>query len=322
MQQQKILVLGGSGFIGTVLVTKLLQAGQDVRIIDKRISQEYPDITIQCDVRNAAALVEACQGYDTIYNLAAEHKDNVTPRSLYDEVNVQGAHNTCRAAEQCGIKKIIFTSSVAVYGFTRTEADESHPLQPFNDYGRTKMEAEVVYHEWLTGGQDRSLVIVRPSVVFGVENRGNVYNLLKQIASHRFIMVGSGRNHKSMVYVENVAEFLKFALQFDTGEHLFNYVDKPDFDMNSLVKLVKKNIHKPAEIGLRIPYFLGYLGGLGFDLLSLITRKKFPISAIRVKKFCADTLFAAQRVQASGFTPPVAITTGLEKTIKAEFGRD
>ena len=103
---------------------------------------------------------------------------------------------------------LVFTSSVAVYGFAAPDTDEKGPLHPFNDYGRTKMEAEEVYQEWLKGGTGRMLTIVRPTVVFGPRNRGNVYNLLRQMASGRFAMVGSGKNVKSMAFVENVASFL------------------------------------------------------------------------------------------------------------------
>lgn len=318
MTKQKIIVIGGSGFIGSKLV-EILKKDHHVRIIDKEISKSYPEITFQCDIRNLDKLTEGCEGYNIIYNLAAEHKDNVTPKSLYDEVNVNGSRNVCLAAEKNGIKKIIFTSSVAVYGFAKPDSDESTPFNPFNDYGRTKMEAEVVFNEWLQKSNDNSLTIIRPTVVFGPQNRGNVYNLLKQLTSKAFIMVGNGKNKKSLAYVENVAAFLKYSIQFDTGLHLFNYIDKPDFNMNSLVLHVKKSLGKPEKVGLRIPYFIGFLGGLCLDLLSFITRKKFPISAIRVKKFCSTTQFSSMKMLSTGFKPPVDIQDGLMKTIKIEF---
>ena len=88
------------------------------------------------------------------------------------------------------------------------------------------MEAEAVYREWLSQDpENRSLVIVRPTVVFGEQNRDNVYNLLRQIATRRFIMFGPGTNKKSMAYVQNLTEFLAFCSQFGPGEHLYNYVD-------------------------------------------------------------------------------------------------
>ena len=74
----------------------------------------------------------------------------------------------------------------------------------------------------------KTLVIIRPTVVFGEGNRGNVFNLMNQIAKNRFMMVGSGTNRKSMAYVENVAAFLEYSLSFQSGLHVHNYVDKPD----------------------------------------------------------------------------------------------
>ena len=312
-------VIGGSGFIGTELVKQLLAAGCKVRIADKSRSSTYPDFWTFADVRDESSLSPALKGSEVVYNLAAEHKDNVRPRSLYDEVNVAGAENVCRAAEKVSISRIVFTSSVAVYGFAPPNADETAALNPLNDYGRTKMLAEDVYREWLGRDIRRSLTIVRPTVVFGPRNRGNVYNLLRQMASGRFVMVGNGRNVKSMAFVDNVAGFLAAAASLGSGEHLFNYVDKPDFSMRELVMLVRRCLGKPTRIGLRIPYGIGYAGGLAADVASAFLKREFPISAVRVEKFCATTQFSAPRVGSAGFRPSVTLQEGLERTIYYEF---
>jgi GlcNAc-P-P-Und epimerase len=314
-----IAVIGGSGFIGTRLVKRLIEAGQAVAIIDKADSKAFPALVRKADVRDPAGLREAMRGCDIVYNLAAEHRDDVRPKSLYEDVNVGGARNVCSVAAELGVKKIVFTSSVAVYGFAPADTDETGAFAPFNEYGRTKMEAEGVLRQWLSGDPGRSLVIVRPTVVFGERNRGNVYNLIKQMASGRFAMVGNGKNVKSIAYVENVAAFLEFALTFKSGENLFNYVDKPDLDMNALVELVREMMGKPGKIGVRAPYWLGFIGGMCFDMLSAVTGKKFAISSIRVKKFCSTTQFASSKKDRAGFAPPVEIRDGLARTIKYEF---
>jgi len=319
MAGRVIAIIGGAGFIGTELTRQLRQKGETVRIVDKRTSATYPALCSIADVRDIPALRAALQGADIVCNLAAEHKDNVRPRTLYDEVNVQGARNVCRIAAELGIPGIVFTSSVAVYGFAAPDTDERGPLVPFNDYGRTKMEAEEVYQEWLSGGAGRMLTIVRPTVVFGPRNRGNVYNLLRQMASGRFAMVGPGKNVKSMAFVENVASFLAAAVTFGPGGHLFNYIDKPDLSMNELVMLVKRCLGLPARVAVRIPYPAAYLGGLAADLAAKAMRKEPPISAIRVRKFCATTQFRSSRIGATGFVPPVSLGEGLARTIAYEF---
>ena len=185
-------------------------------------------------MRDREALHHACRGCDVLYNLAAEHRDDVRPVELYQQVNVVGAERTCEVAEHLGIERLIFTSTVAVYGLHEGEADETAATRPFNEYGRTKLEAEQMFQAWAERGAGRSLTIVRPTVVFGPDNRGNVYTLLEQIARGRAVVVGDGRNRKSMAYVENVAGALVHALTFGPGVHVFNYADKPDLDMNEL----------------------------------------------------------------------------------------
>jgi nucleoside-diphosphate-sugar epimerase len=312
-------IIGGSGFIGTELVRQMRDAGEQVCIVDKQRSAAFPDLWKAADVCDFRGLQEALRGTEIIFNLAAEHKDNVRPKSLYDEVNVRGARNVCRAAEELSIGKIIFTSSVAVYGFAEPDACEETACHPFNDYGRTKMLAEEVYKEWASRDPTRSLVIIRPTVVFGPRNRGNVYNLLNQMASGRFVMVGNGNNIKSMAFVENVAGFLVSAGGFGPGDHLFNYVDKPDLSMNELVMLVKRTLGKPDRIGLRIPYAVGYAGGLLADVVAAVLHREFPVSAVRVKKFCATTQFGSNRVASTGFKPSMSLREALERTIAYEF---
>ena len=148
------------------------------------------------------------------------------------------------------------------------------------------------------------LTIIRPTVIFGEQNRGNVYNLLHQIASGKFPMVGKGTNRKSMNYVENVAAFIQFCVENDAKlpcfeksfdgtlagkQHLFNYCDEPAYDMNHLVLDCYKALGKPKTKLVHFPYWLAYFGRKCFDLLVFILHKKFAINSIRVKKFCRQT---------------------------------
>ena len=124
-----------------------------------------------------------------------------------------------------------------------------------------------------------------------------------------------------MNYVENVAAFIEYELSHDTepGEHLYNYCDEPAYDMNHLVLDVYKCLGKPKKHLFHFPYPLAYLGGMCFDFLAFITRKKFPISAIRVKKFTQNTYFIGTNIKKTEFIPPVALEQGLKQTIIYEF---
>jgi nucleoside-diphosphate-sugar epimerase len=315
-----VIIVGGAGFIGSRLSSRISKTkDKNFSIVDKVLSPDFPNNSIKSDVRSSEDMNnESIRGV-AIVNLAAEHRDDVYPRSLYYEVNVGGARNVCEMARNKNIKKIIFTSSVAVYGFAPLETNETGLINPFNDYGRTKWEAEQVYKSWhAEDPENRTLVIIRPTVVFGERNRGNVFNLLKQIASGHFVMVGNGKNRKSMAYVENVVAFIEYSLSFKPGIHIYNYTDKPDFRMNSLVAKVNKILGKSEKIKLRIPYLVGLLIGKLFDFLANITRKKLAISSIRVKKFCANSVYGSA-ISKTGFVPPVELEDAIERTVRYEF---
>ncbi len=237
-------IIGGSGFIGTRLSDQLTKENIEFKIVDIAKSDKYPEKWVFGDVTKPESLLEPLKDSDVIINLAAQHKDNVHPISLYYEVNVDGAKNVCDIAEQLNIKHIVFTSSVAVYGFVEKETGEDGEFHPFNDYGKSKLEAEHKYEAWYKKDNTNTLVVIRPTVVFGEGNRGNVYNLFRQIASGKFLMVGSGNNKKSMAYVENIAAFLRFATQIESGHHIFNYIDKPDFTMNELTDIIYTALDK------------------------------------------------------------------------------
>ena len=310
----KIAITGGSGFIGTRLIGALEEDGHETNIID--IADDQP-----IDILDQENLNQAIAGKDVIYHLAAEHRDDVFPREKYYEVNGQGTQNVVHAAEKANIKKIIFTSTVAVYAMGAGAKLEDSPVAPYNDYGKSKLEAEEILIKWSKADPSRSLIIVRPAVVFGENNRGNVYNLINQIARGKFLMIGSGKNKKSMGYVGNVSSFLKYCLSLNDNIAIFNYADKPDLETRELVDTIYKNLGR-AKPKIAIPYVVGLMAGYGFDVIARITGKNFSISAIRVKKFCSDTVVNADKAQKSGFVAPYSLTQGLERMINYDFKRD
>jgi nucleoside-diphosphate-sugar epimerase len=314
----KVALIGGSGFVGSRLIQE--SGTEGFYIVDKNQSPFYPMITrIRniCDNDFAEVLDKATT---KVVLLAAEHRDDVSPTSLYYDVNVEGTKNVLFAMDQLGINHLVFTSSVAIYGLNKDNPDENHPSDPFNHYGKSKWMAEEVLREWYNRDPEvRTLTILRPTVIFGERNRGNVYNLLRQVASGKFLLTGKGKNKKSMAYVGNIAAFINYCLSIQNpGYQVFNYIDKPDLDMNELISLVREKLGKSKHT-LRIPYFVGMSGGYFFDLLAKVTGKSFSISSVRVKKFCATTQFNAGKAHSSGFHAPYSLQEGLEKTLHFEF---
>jgi len=314
-----ILVTGGSGFIGTNLVTDLLKEGHSVTIYDNQKSKTYPDRCIIADIRDKEHLTRSMHGVEAVYHLAAEHRDDVQPVSLYYEVNVAGAKNIVYALNNNNVNRLIFTSTVAVYGLNSGALHEDSPVNPFNDYGKSKYEAETIFNKWADSDHPYSLITVRPTVIFGEKNRGNVYNLLHQLSSGTFIMVGKGINRKSIGYVLNLTSFLTALLNSEPGRLVYNYGDKPDLSMNELIKIFHNMIGKNHQYNFKIPYAIGLLGGYFYDILAKVTGKTYPISSIRIKKFCADTVINVDKLQQTGFVPPYTLAEGLRRMIKSEF---
>ncbi len=290
--QKVALITGITGQDGSYLAEFLLERGYEVHGIKRRASMFNT------------------QRIDGIFE--DPHKENQKLILHYGDLY----------ARQAGINKIVFTSSVAIYGFAPADTGEEGEPNYFNDYGRTKYLAEQVYKKWQAEDPDnRSLVIVRPTVIFGEGNRGNACNLFTQIARKQFLMFGDGKNRKSMAYVENVAAFLEYSLDFPPGLHIYNYVDKPDLDMNTLVSTARKALFGKANVGVRLPKFVGV--GIGYlaDGIAKITGKSLPVSSIRVKKFLGTTQFGSS-VHRTGFVAPVKLEDAIEQTLRYEFIED
>ncbi|MCL2849357.1 MAG: NAD-dependent epimerase/dehydratase family protein [Micrococcales bacterium] len=314
-----VAVVGGSGFIGTRLMTVLREAGHEVRNLDLQPSATHADVTTIGDVRDHDAVRTAVTGADAVVLLAAAHRDDVRPTSEYASVNIDGARVVAQGATDAGVTQVVFTSTVSVYGLDKDRPSETSTPDPFNEYGRTKLAAEQVLAAWGERDARRTVFVVRPCVVFGETNRGNVYTLARQLATGRFLFVGDGRNRKAMAYVGNVAAFLATGLTAAPGHHLVNYADSPDMSTTELVDLMTSHLGRRRQVLPPIPTWLGMGAGYGFDALAWLVRRPLPISSVRIRKFCAETTVDTTRLRESGFVAPYALADALHQTLAAEF---
>lgn len=314
---KKITVIGGSGFVGTNLCEKFVLKQQEFEIIDLKMSNKFPEKCKIADVRDVETLRNTITG-DVVVNLAAIHRDDVRDVFEYQRTNVYGAENVALVCEEKRINKIVFTSTVAVYGFAEPGTDENGKIRPFNEYGRTKFEAEEKLRAWQVNDKN-SLIIVRPTVIFGEGNRGNVFNLLNQIASGRFLMIGKGENKKSMAYIGNVVAFLEACIATDQKYGVFNYVDTPDLTMNDLVSQVRAKLRGKSGVGPRVPYWLGMILGYMGDLFAKLSGRNLPVSSIRVRKFASSTEFRSSKASLENFRAPFKLNEGVQRTLESEF---
>lgn len=310
-----IVLIGGSGFIGSNLASKLKKKKIAFKILDIKINKELENFTTLVNILDKKKLVRHIPLNSIIINLAAVHHDDEKKRDYYS-VNVEGSKNICEAALLNKCKKIIFFSSVSVYGLAKPFADENFPQNADNHYGKSKKKAEIVYLEWSKIHKNNKLAIIRPTAVLGPGNRGNIFNLIHQIYKGPVFIVGSGKNIKSLAYLENVTDYILYILSLKKKIFISNYVDQPQLTLKEIIILCNKAFNNKNNI-IKIPYVIAFLFAFILDLVSYIFNKKFKINRIRIKKLVSETSYQANF---GSFKPSYSLKDGLRETIKKEFG--
>jgi nucleoside-diphosphate-sugar epimerase len=201
------LVTGGAGYFGSLLVQRLAEAGRRVRVLDlNRPEESAAGVEAQQgDIRDAQAVARACQGVAVVYHNVAQvplAKD----QALFWSVNRDGTRNLLEAARRCGVRKIIYTSSSAVFGAPdRNPVDETTAPRPGEDYGRAKLAGEVLCREYSERGQ--AVSIIRPRTIMGHGRLGIMQILFEWVRQGQNIPVlGSGDNLYQFVHADDLAD--------------------------------------------------------------------------------------------------------------------
>jgi nucleoside-diphosphate-sugar epimerase len=314
-----VAVVGGAGFIGRHLVTRLRSEGASVRVVDASAPNDGRDVAwVQCDVRDVGAMTRALAGVRVVYHLAAASGLASRPAHVYDDVNVGGARSVSVAAAEAGVARIVFTSSATVYGYGAHHPDERAPCDPRIPYAASKLAAESVFREWAAGDARRELVIVRPTVVFGPGGRGSGNDLLRRLAAPDYVHKGRPRTRKSLAFVENVAAFLGFVRTGPGGVRVFNYADRPDLELAEIAAIVRSTLGLPAARSRREPLL---------DTASTVARYAALMSGRPrtdvppgVPRLTQDVRFDARAAHRSGFVQPVSPHDAIAQTVQADLG--
>ncbi len=225
---------------------------------------------------------------DLVANFAAVHREPGHEDYEYYETNLLGAENVCAWAERVGCNKLIFTSSIAPYGPGESLKDEQSLPVPVSAYGGSKLVAEQIHRKWLVADEsNRHLVIVRPGVVFGPGEGGNVSRLIKAVLNRYFFYMGNRGTRKAGTYVKELCVAMCWVLdkQIAEGKHfsLFNMSMNPGPSIEDYVAAVASVAGKKVWVP-SVPYGLLLVIAYGIDAFARPFGINHPFSPVRIRK--------------------------------------
>lgn len=308
------IIFGGSGFIGThlihllknevvtdkdkIYVLDIVMPGEEgvvPGIVEKNDGVEY----IRLDVRNPIDFDFDPTKDDIIFNLAAVHRTPGHEDYEYFETNIKGAENVVEFAERYGIKKILFTSSIAPYGAAEELKEETTLPTPNTPYGISKLVAEKIHEKWQAVDSKRELTIVRPGVVYGKGEHGNFTRLYWGIRKRYFFYTGRRDTIKACIYVKELVRFIKYRMIDNSypGVDVFNCTFEPAYRIDEICE----TIMKATDIKRHIMLIPSCLLMTAARILGPIGGKKIGIHPARVKKLMISTNICGKKLASCGY---------------------
>jgi nucleoside-diphosphate-sugar epimerase len=229
-QTRNVLVLGGAGYLGSVLVPRLLARGFRVRIFDSFLfgEESLRDVRfhqncelVRGDVRDTKELLRAAVGFDSVIHLAGIVGDGACEenKQLAMEINCAATRMLAEAAPSCGIRRLLFASSCSVYGSSDARVSESSPLNPLSVYAQSKIESEKVL--LATRAPEFAPTILRLGTLFGLSARMRfdlvVNVLVARAVSSGCITICNGRNWRPLLHVRDAARAFVACLEAEAG---------------------------------------------------------------------------------------------------------
>ncbi len=251
----RLLITGGTGFIGSQLALHAAGSGHSVTVvspINNDTERFRYDLLaragiaiVEATLDDTARLREALAGQDAIIHLAAAQHEAEAPESHFHKVNVEGTRSLLQLAAREGVKRVVHGSTIGVYGDARDSVlDELSPLRPDNPYGRTKAAGEAVAREF---AKHLEVVITRISETYGPADL-RLLKLFKAIKRGRYVTLGSGCNERQLIYVEDLCKALLAAAHAPAavGETLI-LAGSERITTNEMVASICTALGKPAR---------------------------------------------------------------------------
>lgn len=262
-----VLVTGGAGYVGCVLIPKLLDAGHSVVVYDLMLYgseglPSHPNLNcVKGDVRNTSHFASAVAGCDTVIHLAAISNDpsfELDP-ALSRTINYDSFEPMVLAAKQAGVQRFIYASTSSVYGVSDApEVTEDHPLVPLTDYNKYKGLSEplLLRHE----SPEFITVIIRPATVCGYSPRMRfdlTVNILTNHAVNRgVITVFGGDQKRPNIHIDDISELYVQLLDMPSDQisgETFN-AGFQNYTLNEIAGMVKRVVEQemPEKAPIRI----------------------------------------------------------------------
>ena len=315
----RVLVTGAAGFVGSHFAPYLAGRGFEVRAIDvhppARALGSGVDFKVQ-DICDPQGLAAALDGVDTVFNLASVHLDVHATPAQFEAVNIQALGQLIELSAAAHVRRVVQVSSVGVYGHVaHPPAAEDAPLNPENDYERTKAAGERAARAAALR-TELDLVIVRPAWVYGV-GCPRTRKLIGSLRKRRFFFIGPGNNLRHPIYIDDTLAALELAAAAgpEVAGRTFNIAGPRWMTVAEMVGEFARALGVPPP-ALHIPRWLGLTAGWAAEQVSAVVGAEPPISRRTLAFFENDNAFdigAARR--ALGFEPRTDLAEGARSVI-------
>lgn len=323
----EVLVTGAAGFIGRHLVRRLAEDGARVTAVD--VEESPPSFASErirydrCDVRDTAKLEELLSEDGDVYHLASVHLEVGKDESAFEAVNVRAARDLVEACEVAGVRRLIHTSSVGIYGHVEdVPAREDSPKRPETPYERTKLVGERAVRD-RAEEMDVELVVLRPAWVYGPGCR-RTDKLTGALRTGRFFYIGKGDNLRHPLYIEDMLNAFLLAAEAPSDLSGNSYlVGGPRYMTLREMVDTFAGVMGVSPPRIHIPKPVGWGMGLAMEGLFTFSGSEPPFSRRSLAFFQNDNAFDISAARRDlGFDPVVDLEEGVARTLEGTVQRE